>query len=190
MLKNRKTADFSPFHSPFTPPSLPFHSETYMFRVAKHKLLHPERPSFATRKLSFRKVKHIPFGSETWWVISEKWFNALIYSGLVKVAHFCVIWREKNFFSEFSILAPLSKITLSVFSPICLTNVKWRSRDGAWIENNIVQSIRMSQNSPAKNILWIKPWKSCKIQQLFVVLSPWCERLEPTAVISNRLCRS
>ena len=37
--------------------------QTYMFRVAKDKVLPSKRPSFTTRKLSFRRVKHICFRS-------------------------------------------------------------------------------------------------------------------------------
>ena len=38
--------------------------ERYMFWIAKDGLLPSKRPSFTTRKLIFRRVKHICFGSE------------------------------------------------------------------------------------------------------------------------------
>ena len=53
-----------PFHSPFTPLSLPFISQTYMFQGAKAYLLPSKRRSFATRKTLFYDPKHIPFRSE------------------------------------------------------------------------------------------------------------------------------
>jgi hypothetical protein len=43
-----------------------------MFQVAKDRLLHPKRPSFGTRKLSFCKAKHISFANHLQILGSQK----------------------------------------------------------------------------------------------------------------------
>ena len=83
----------------------PFHRKFLLFSLRKTYVSGCNRPSFALQKLSFyhpkaklSRVKDIPFRDEEWEMRNEKWLNKLTDSVLTKVAHFCVIWREKNFF--------------------------------------------------------------------------------------------
>ena len=60
----------------------PLHSQRYMFRVAKDRVLECKTRSFGRRKLSFRTLKHISFRDEGGEMREERFGNSLGDSGL------------------------------------------------------------------------------------------------------------